>query len=164
VRPVVARLTDLFMTRPPTPRDDRGLPREVGEFRDQADHLAYLLQGVLATCEPLSSGSLLSYLHSTVSDRWTTVGVPAMPIDLNWRICDTPFAGGWEPTLGRWHLGLCSVILFPDKSLAPLLERLDHLDFGHRRLTRWIAHTRQASRGMFRKMENVWLSQEKGIQ
>lgn len=164
LRAVVSRLGNLLMTRPATPLDTRGLPKDVGAFRDQCDHLAWLLRGVLAECRPLTSGELLTYLHSTVSHRWHPVGVPQVPIDLNWRLCDTPFVGGWESQLGPWHLGICSVLLYPERSMAPLLERLDHLNFGHRRMTRWIAHTRQASRGMFRKVENTWLGQEKGIQ
>jgi len=130
-------------------------------FREHADHLARLFGNVLATCRSLSTRELLTYLHSTVSDHPHPVDLPSTPADLNWQLCDTAWVGGWNAKLGSQYVRICSIISFPARSIAPALERLDHLPFEYRRCTRWIAWNKQTARGLFRRTEHGWVSQEK---
>ena len=114
----------------------------------------------------------LTYLHNGVSDRWHSVRLPALPIDLDAMLCDRPWHGGWYPSFGtaplvpgapddRTHVRLCSIQSYPPHSLANALQAIDHLRFPYRWSTRWIAMERQTQEYLLARTQRQWLGQEK---
>jgi type IV secretory pathway VirB4 component len=144
------------------PEPGNGHQHPLREFVTQADYLVYLLRGMLAMARPLNTDETLSYLHNCVSDRWHPVAFPELPVDVDVMVCDTPFAGGWYPMLGRYHLRICSVRSYPPKSVANALQAIDHLRFPYRWSTRWIAYPRQSQDYLLARVQKQWVGQEKG--
>ena len=169
-----------FVRRPPAPPMTTEAV-EVGQrplqsFLTQADHLLYLLRGMLAQARPLSTDELLTYLHSTVSPNAHPVRCPAFPVDLDVMLCDVNYLGGWEPQFGihldqpahlvipgRYHLRTCSVMSFPPQSVPLIMKALDATRFRYRYCTRWVALERVVQAGLLEKMQSQWLGQEKSF-
>jgi hypothetical protein len=141
------------------------LPRAAGvaEFVSQADYLVYLLRAMLAVGRPLTTDETLTYLHNCVSDRWHPVRLPALPVDIDVMLCDSPWHGGWYPQLGRFHVRICSIQSYPPQSLANAMQAIDHLGFPYRWSTRWIAMERQTQEYLLARVQRQWVGQEKSM-
>ncbi len=167
---------------PPSPSTQRGLrwlisgpgqPRNVAhaddqqvslqDFVTQADYLMELLKGMLAVCRPLSTAETLTYLHNCVSDRWHDVAPLAVLADIDAQLCDTPWLGGWYPTLGQWHVRTCSVLAYPATSTVGVVRALDAADVAYRWCTRWVGLERQVQAGILRKTQGAWVGQERSF-
>ncbi len=143
--------------------DDARQEAAVLTFLHQSDYLVDLLKGMLAMARPLTTEEMLTYLHNCVSDRWHPVRCPWLPIDLDVRLCDTPFLGGWYPQLGDWHLRTCSVMAYPPMSFAGVVRALEHKDLDFRWCTRWIALDKHIQAGLLRKTQGAWVGQERSL-
>ena len=135
----------------------------VWTFVQEADQFMGLLQGVLATCRPLTNPETLTYLHTTVSDRWHPLGLLANLNDIDHQLCDTAYTGGWYPQLGRWHLRVCSVNGYPRQSIVGILRALEALPLDFRWCTRWLGMERHAQQGVLRKAQGAWVHEEKSL-
>ena len=136
----------------------------VRTFLDEADAFMALLRGVLATCRAMSTPETLTYLHTTVSDRWHPIALPASLMDIDHQLCDTALdPAGWYPQLGRWHLRVCSVSGYPRQSLVGILRDLEALPLDFRWCTRWLGLERHAQQGVLRKAQGAWVHEEKGL-
>ena len=62
-------------------------------FLRDTDALMGLLRGVLATCRPATTSELLTYLHTTVSDRWHPIPALSHALDLDTQLCDAAYMG-----------------------------------------------------------------------
>jgi type IV secretion system protein TrbE len=144
------------------------------EFIKQADYLVYLLRGMLAVGDPLTTDGTLTYLHNCVSDRWHPVRLPALPIDIDIMLCDRPWHGGWYPWFGtaplvpgapddRTHVRICSIQSYPPMSLANAMQAIDHLRFPYRWSTRWIAMERQTQEYLLAQVQRQWYGQRKSL-
>src|SRR3989442_9042577 len=113
--PSTERWGRLFVRGPGSPRRRTGHQETaVLTFLAQADAVMDLLKGVLAESRPLTTPETLTYLHTTVSDRWHRIGLLASLMDIDHQLCDTALdPAGWYPQLGRWHLRVCSVNGYP---------------------------------------------------
>jgi type IV secretion system protein TrbE len=160
------RLQRLVVSAPPVVREEDADARQeaaVVAFVTQADYLMDLLKGMLAMARPLTTDEMLTYLHNCVSDRWHPIRCPWLPIDLDVRLCDSPFLGGWYPQLGDWHLRTCSVMAYPPMSFAGVVRALEHKDLDFRWCTRWIALDRHIQAGLLRKTQGAWVGQERSL-
>jgi len=145
----------------PTPATQEQV--SVREFVEQADYLIELLRGVLAVGSPLTTGKTLTYLHSTVSDRWYEVGLLASLMDIDVQLCDSPLVGGWYPQLGRRHVRTCTIIGYPAESMVGVMRTLDAADLDYRWCTRWIGMEKAAQQQMLRKQQWAWVGQERSF-
>jgi type IV secretion system protein TrbE len=142
------------------------------DFVNQADYLVYLLRGMLAVSQPLTTDETLTYLHNCVSDRWHPVRLPELPVDIDIFLCDRPWRGGWYPYFGtpplfpgapddRTHVRICSIQGYPPESVANAMQAIDHLRFPYRRSTRWIAMERQTQEYLLARVQRQWYGQRK---
>jgi len=135
----------------------------VREFVDQADYLIDLLKGMLAVCRPLTTAETLTYLHTTVSERWHPVGRLAFLHDIDHQLCDTAWLGGWYPQLGDWHVRTCSVLGYPAQSIVGVVRELDAADVDYRWCTRWIGLEKHVQAGILRKTQGTWVGEERSF-
>src|SRR6266849_2552593 len=140
-------------------------PKEVSlhTFLTQSDYYLDLLKGVLAVGRPLSTAEALTYLHNCVSDRWHEVCDLASLADIDVQLCDTPWAGGWYPQLGAWHVRTCSVLAYPAKSTVGIVRALDAANVEYRWCTRWVGLEKHVQAGLLRKTQGAWIGQERGF-
>ncbi len=140
-------------------------PQEVSlhTFLTQSDYYLDLLKGVLAVGRPLSTAEALTYLHNCVSDRWHEVADLASLADIDVQLCDTPWAGGWYPQLGAWHVRTCSVLAYPAKSTVGIVRALDAANVEYRWCTRWVGLEKHVQAGLLRKTQGAWIGQERGF-
>jgi type IV secretion system protein VirB4 len=143
------------------PADDRQV--SLHDFVTQADYLMDLLKGMLAVCRPLSTAETLTYLHNCVSDRWHNVAPLAVLADIDTQLCDTPWLGGWYPTLGQWHVRTCSVLAYPATSTVGVVRALDAADVEYRWCTRWVGLEKHVQAGILRKTQGAWVGQERSF-
>ncbi len=132
-------------------------------FLTQSDYYLDLLKGLLAVGRPLSTAEALTYLHNCVSDRWHEVCDLATLTDIDVQLCDTPWAGGWYPQLGAWHVRTCSVLAYPAKSTVGIVRALDAANVEYRWCTRWIGLEKHVQAGLLRKTQGAWIGQERGF-
>jgi type IV secretion system protein TrbE len=146
----------------------------IQRFLHESDYLMDLLHGMLAMARLLNTNEMLTYLHSCVSDRWHPVVCPILPIDLDVRLCDRPFVGGWYPYWGtppmhegdpddRTHIRICSIMSYPAKSVAGALKALESQDLDFRWCTRWMALDKNIQANLLRKTQGAWQGQERSI-
>ena len=121
--PSTERWGRFFVRGPGNPRRSTGRQEtSVLTFLAQADQVMDLLKGVLAAARPLTTPETLTYLHTTVSDRWHKVALLASLMDIDHQLCDTALdPAGWYPQLGRWHLRVCSVNGYPRQSIVGIM-------------------------------------------
>src|SRR5215813_11703824 len=163
--PSTERWGRFFVRGPGNPRRSTGQQETaVRTFMEQADQVMDLLKGVLAESRPLSTPETLTYLHTTVSDRWHRIALLASLMDIDHQLCDTALdPAGWYPQLGRWHLRVCSVNGYPRQSIVGILRALEALPLDFRWCTRWLGMERHAQQGVLRKAQGAWVHEEKSL-
>jgi type IV secretion system protein VirB4 len=163
--PSFTRWGNWFVRGPGSPaRQVTGLEATVLDFLEQADFLMDLLKSVLAYCEPLTTPETLTYLHTTVSDRWHAIGMLASLMDIDHQLCDTALdPAGWYPQLGRWHIRTCSVNGYPRQSVVGIMRDLEALPLDFRWCTRWLGMERHVQDGILRKAQGAWVHEERSI-
>jgi len=155
----VRAMQGLFVAN--TPEESYENEKALKTFLTEAEYFAGLLGGVLASCEPCTIDETLTYLHSTVSDRWHPLRWSGHALDIDTQLCDTPYHGGWYPQLGDWHLRTCSFVAYPAVSHVGMVRQLEALDMDFRWVTRWTGMEKVAQAGVLKKMQYAWTQQEK---
>jgi type IV secretion/conjugal transfer VirB4 family ATPase len=135
----------------------------LAQFRSQTDRALDLLAGFLPEIEPLDDGATLSFLHRAISTSRHPVAVPETPMYLDALLVDRPLTGGLEPMLGDRHLRTLTVLGFPALSRPGLLDALNHLGFGYRWVTRFIALDREEANRALTKLRRQWFNKRKSI-
>jgi len=165
--PIAQHWNRALVAQPSAPEDvtDEEVQRDkdIDAFLTQTDQWMSLLRGILASGQRLSTDEMLTYLHSTVSDSWHPVRCPWLPIDLDVRLCDRDYTGGWAPKLGDWHLRTCSVMGYPATSIAGGIRSLERLDLDFRWVTRWIALEKHLQANLLRQMQGAWAGQQRSF-
>lgn len=146
--------------RPKTGRDWR---QELAAFVAQTDRVLDLLSGFMPEVVALDDADTLTFLHGTVSDRRHPVAVPETPMYLDGVLVDTPFSGGIEPMLGALHLRTLTVLGFPNTSRPGLLDALNHLPFGYRWSTRFIALDKTDAAKALTRIRRQWFNKRKSV-
>ncbi|UUX98717.1 conjugal transfer protein TrbE [Sphingomonas sp. J315] len=113
--------------------------------------------------DALGTGELLTYLHGCVSTRRHPIAVPETPIYLDALIVDEPLVGGLEPMLGAEHLRTLTIAGFPNMSRPGLLDALNHLDFGYRWTSRFIALDKSDANRALTRLRRMWFNKRKSV-
>jgi len=132
-------------------------------FIAETDRAADLFAGFLPEIRVLSDTELLTYLHAAISDRAHPVGVPETPVYLDALLANTPLVGGLEPKLGSLHLRTLTIRGFPNLSHPGLLDALNHLDFGFRWVTRFIALDKSEATRELSRLRRQWFNKRKSV-
>ncbi len=132
-------------------------------FSSETDRALDLFAAFMPEVRPLGDAELLTYLHDTISERRMTVSLPETPMYLDGLLIDTPLVGGLEPQLGDLHVRTVSVLGFPQLSRPALLDRLNHLDFGYRWVTRFIALDKAVATRTLTSIRRQWFNKRKSI-
>ncbi|OJY70833.1 MAG: conjugal transfer protein TrbE [Sphingobium sp. 66-54] len=132
-------------------------------FVAETDRVFDLLSGFMPQVRPLDDAEMLTYLHETISTRRHAIAVPETPIYLDGLLVDTPVTGGLEPRLGDRHLRTLTVLGFPAMSRPGILDALNHLDFGYRWVTRFIALDKTDATKALTRLRRQWFNKRKSV-
>ncbi|NGM49287.1 conjugal transfer protein TrbE [Caulobacter sp. 602-2] len=137
--------------------------QELGAFIGASDRIFDLLAGVMPEVRPLGDAETLTFLHGTISSRRHPVAVPETPMYLDGVLVDTPLSGGIEPRLGDRHLRTLTVLGFPNTTRPGLLDALNHLAFGYRWATRFIALDKADATKVLTRIRRQWFNKRKSV-
>ena len=158
VRRAEAALID--RARPDHGRDWR---QELAAFVAQTDRILDLLSGFMPEVRTLDDAETLTFLHAAISDRRHPIAVPETPMYLDGLLVDTPFSGGIEPMLGELNLRTLTVLGFPNTTRPGLLDALNHLPFGYRWSTRFIALDKTDAAKALTRIRRQWFNKRKSV-
>lgn len=136
---------------------------DLSAFVAQTDRIADLFASFMPQMDALGTGELLTYLHGCVSTRRHPIAVPETPIYLDALIVDEPLVGGLEPMLGAEHLRTLTIAGFPNMSRPGLLDALNHLDFGYRWTSRFIALDKSDANRALTRLRRMWFNKRKSV-
>jgi type IV secretion system protein VirB4 len=136
---------------------------ELAVFTSETDRAVDLLSGFLPEIAALDSPETLTYLHNTVSTRRHHVSVPETPVYLDALLVDTALSGGVEPMLGDHHVRSLTVLGFPNLTRPGLLDALNHLGFGYRWMTRYLALDRTDATKLLTRIRRQWFNKRKSV-
>ncbi len=147
------------------PEADRGRDWRAGlaDYIAQTDRFLDLLSGFMPELHALTDSETLTWLHGPISDRPHLVAVPDTPIYLDALLPDTALTGGLEPRLGSLHLRTLSILGFPNLSRPGLLDALNHLPFGYRWVTRFIALDKSEATKALTGIRRQWFNKRKSV-
>jgi type IV secretion system protein VirB4 len=137
--------------------------RELQMFVNRTNSAIDMFAGFMPQVESLDDAETLTYLHSTISEKAHRVAVPDTPLYLDALLVDTPLTGGMSPRLGEQHIRTISVLGFPNHTHPGLLDALNHLAFGYRWTTRFIALDKEQATKTLTKIRRQWFSKRKSL-
>ncbi|HYH70078.1 MAG TPA: conjugal transfer protein TrbE [Methyloceanibacter sp.] len=144
-------------------RRGRDWRQALAAFVAETDRALDLFSAFMPEVRALGDDETLTFLHGAISERRHPVAMPQTPIYLDGLLADTPFTGGLEPMLGEQHLRTLTILGFPNLSRPGILDALNHLDFGYRWVTRFIALDKtEATKGLTR-LRRQWFNKRKSI-
>ncbi len=132
-------------------------------FIAETDRALDLFSGFMPEIRALDDGETLTFLHGAISERRHPVAVPETPLYLDGLLADTPFTGGLEPMLGQSHLRTLTILGFPNVSRPGILDALNHLDFGYRWVTRFVALDKTEATKALTRLRRQWFNKRKSI-
>jgi len=145
------------------PHGDVDYARELDTFEHTLARIADQLSGAFHVVERLAHEALLTYLHSTVSTRWHTVGPFDTPAFLGYLLPDQYLRGGMYPQLGDDHVRVVGVKGMPAASWPEMHQALAELPFALRLSVRFVALSPETALRLFKKQWRRWFSLRKGI-
>lgn len=137
--------------------------RELQLFLSRTDSAIDLFAGFMPAIEPLDDAATLTYLHSTVSPKPQPVRVPDCPVYLDAILVDTPLTGGMAPRLGEHHIRTLTVLGFPTHTQPALLDALNHLAFGYRWTTRFLALDKEDATKALTRIRRQWFAKRRSL-
>ncbi|MFS0771226.1 conjugal transfer protein TrbE [Sphingomonas sp. 1P08PE] len=152
-----------FVEQPEGQSPARDWRTALAGFVSETERVLDLFAGFMPEVEALDDTDTLSFLHGTISSRRHRVAVPATPMYLDALLADTPLVGGLAPKLGHQHLRTVTLLGFPMLSRPGLLDALNHLDFGYRWVTRFIALDKIDATKALTKLRRQWFNKRKSI-
>ncbi|WP_295560214.1 conjugal transfer protein TrbE [uncultured Sphingomonas sp.] len=141
-------------------RDWRGT---LAGFVAETERVLGLFAGFMPEIRALDDAETLTFLHGTISSCPHPITVPNSPMYLDALLVDTPLVGGLTPMLGDQHLRTVTVLGFPVLSRPGLLDALNHLDFGYRWVTRFIALDKIDATRSLTRLRRQWFNKRKSI-
>lgn len=135
--------------------------RELQMFVNRTHSTIDMFAGFMPRVEPLDDAETLAYLHSTISTKSHPIRVPETPVYLDALLVDTPLTGGMAPRLGDQHIRTITILGFPSHTQPGLLDALNHLAFGYRWTTRFIALDKELATQTLTKVRRQWFNKRK---
>ncbi len=145
------------------PARGRDWRQDLQAFVAASDRILDLLAGFMPEARPLDDEETLTFLHGCVSDRRHRVAVPETPMYLDGVLVDTPLSGGIEPKLGSLHLRTLTVLGFPGATRPGLLDAMNHLAFGYRWTTRFLALDKADATKSLSRIRRQWFNKRKSV-
>lgn len=152
-----------FIETPGEAADARDWRREVQLFVNRTNSAIDMLTAFMPFVAPLDDAETLTYLHSTISTKSHRIRVPDTPIYLDALLVDTPLTGGMAPKLGDQHLRTLTILGFPNHTHPGLLDALNHLEFGYRWMSRFIALDKEDATKALTKIRRQWFAKRKSV-
>jgi type IV secretion system protein TrbE len=147
----------------PSGAKGRDWRQALASFIADTERALDLFAGFMPEVRALDDGETLTFLHKNVSAARHRVAVPEVPMYLDSVLADTPLTGGLEPTLGDLHLRTLTLLGFPALSRPAILDALNHLDFGYRWVTRFIALDKTDSARALGRLRRQWFNKRKSV-
>ena len=135
----------------------------IKKFKNQSEDFFLSLKSVFAQVKWLNDKETLTYLHSTISDKYHEVKVPEFSLLLDNFVTDTPLIGGLEPKLGNKHLRTISIDGFPGSSVPGILDELNRLNVEYRWVTRFIALDKETALKNLESYHRKWFAGRKSF-
>jgi type IV secretion system protein VirB4 len=132
-------------------------------FIAETDRALDLFSAFMPEIRALDDAETLTFLHGAISERRHPVAMPETPLYLDGLLADTPFTGGLEPMLGQSHLRSLTILGFPNVSRPGILDALNHLDFGYRWVTRFVALDKTEATKALTRLRRQWFNKRKSI-
>ena len=107
-------------------------------FLDQIDSIVGVLKQYFRDITELSPQKTLSYLHSTISDRWYSITSP-IRYYITEQLSDSTFLTGREPKLGEHHLGILGIKDLPQEMHPFVFDMLNSFNSRYRFCIRYLA-------------------------
>ena len=142
---------------------DRDWREALRSFVAETDRLFDLFSSLMPDVRALGDEETLTYLHGTISAKRDIIAAPDTPVYLDAFLADTDLVGGLEPMLGDQHLRTLTIAAFPASSRPGLLDALNHLDFGYRWTTRFLALDRTDATRLLTRYRRMWFNKRKSI-
>ena len=158
-----ARRAERVFVRRPSAGQGRDWRQELEAFIARTDEVFDLFHAILPEIEAFDDARLLSYLHRTISPQRQNLTVPETPLYLDAFLVDTPLSGGIEPMLGDTHLGVLTLLGFPNRSRPGLLDGLNHLGFGYRWMSRFLPLSKSDANKALLRLRRQWFNKRKSI-
>src|SRR5690625_3764819 len=132
-------------------------------FIAETERVFDLLDGVMPAIAWLDDSQTLTYLHSTISTRRYSIGVPEVPFHMDTLLADSALAGGLTPMLGDQHLRVVSVRGFPTSTWPGLLDDLNRLGFAYRWSTRFLCMDKAEAGKELGRRRRQWCAKRKNV-
>lgn len=139
------------------------IDEKVHDFLHQAEIVFGLLSELLPECRVLAPEETLTYLHSTVSDRYHKVKVPYPAMMLDSFLYDSDFATELQPILGNSHCRIVTILYYTPQANAGFLDPLNALGFEYRWVSRFIFLDKSDANKEMENYKAAWNQQTKGI-
>lgn len=144
-------------------RAGRDWRQALAAFVAETDRALDLFSGFMPGIVALDDEATLTFLHERISERRQRVRVPETPMYLDALLVDTELTGGLEPMLGQAHLRTLTILGFPGLSRPGILDALNHLDFGYRWVTRFIALDKTEATRALTRLRRQWFNKRKSV-
>jgi type IV secretion/conjugal transfer VirB4 family ATPase len=122
----------------PAFKEESSYSRVLERFKDSVTDIVGSFSGHLKI-RKMTSGELLTYLHTCVSAERHPVRVPSVPMYLDAVLGSKDFFTGLAPRVGKKHIRTISITGFPSESQPGILDALNSLRREYRWSTRFIA-------------------------
>lgn len=175
---VLQRFTKLMST---SDAYDRGpdFEKELTKFRQTTDAI-FAACRYMQMLEPVAGDDLATLLHSTISTKKKQrVKMPGWTVDLRAYLSDTPFTGGYYPSLGKTHhhpetgevlhsdeehIRIVSILGYPDAGVEPdIMGCLHRLPFPYERVQRWFPLNKAEANTTLREVWRQYYRHRKGM-
>ena len=135
----------------------------LASFFELSDKILAVFSTVQIPSRYLTADELLSYVHSTISDRARGLRVPEKPLLMDQYLCDAPLYGGIEPRLGEKHLRVVAPVGYRRNTVFGLFNQINRLNFEYRWVTRFICLGKEDALSELDAKKRGWASKMKSI-
>lgn len=128
------------------------LDKMEAHFLDETQNLISLFEQEFLDIRPLTNQETLTYLHSTISDRWYDVKSNIRAFVAQ-QLCDATFLTGREPKLGDHYIGILGIKDLPQEVQAFVFDLLNSFKSRYRFCTRYLALTKEDAKSEMTKIQ-----------
>lgn len=131
----------------------------------EVNRIINLFKELFPEAAALDDAETLTYLHSTISTKRHDIVVPPHEtmMYLDALLPDMPLLPGLEPKLGNSHLRVISVLGYPTLTSPGLLDKLNHLDFEYRWVSRFLPLDKIDAEKEIANEQRRWWSKRKSV-
>ena len=134
----------------------------VEKFISNANLIGDMLRAWLPDIKPLGAEETITYLHSTVSDKYHPVKINPSYYVTDY-ICDADILGGREMRIGEKHMKIVTILNFPPMSEPGVFDVFDRMDLEYRWVSRFICMSKPDAEEELRGYRKRWNQQIKGF-